>query len=47
MNRDWHAANPMPKRPSLQERIEWHRAHQQNCACREVPKSLEAYFRKE
>jgi peptidoglycan/xylan/chitin deacetylase (PgdA/CDA1 family) len=40
MNKDWHAANPMPKRPTLQQRIDWHREHQNHCACREIPKSL-------
>ena len=40
MNKPWHAANPMPPKPTLEQRIQWHREHQKQCACREVPKSL-------
>jgi hypothetical protein len=46
MNKDWHAAHPMPKNPTLQQRIDWHREHQKYCACREVPKSLLSSFKK-
>jgi hypothetical protein len=46
MNKDWHASNPMPKNPTLQQRIDWHREHQKHCACREIPKSLLPYFKK-
>jgi len=45
MNKDWHARNPMPARPTLEQRISWHREHQARCACREVPKSLLPYLK--
>jgi len=41
INKAWHLANPMPKNPTLEQRIMWHDAHQLNCSCRPVPKSLE------
>lgn len=34
MNAEWHVKNKMPKNPTLDERIEWHLAHAQNCTCR-------------
>lgn len=46
MNKEWHSAHPMPKNATLQQRIEWHREHQERCACREVPRSIAAYFNK-
>lgn len=41
----WHQKNKMPKNPTLQERLAWHREHQKHCGCREIPKSLEQYFK--
>jgi hypothetical protein len=40
MNSTWHEQNKMPPRPTLEQRIHWHKEHQKHCACREVPKSL-------
>jgi hypothetical protein len=37
MNAAWHRLHPMPRNPSLAQRVMWHRAHQRNCACRPVP----------
>lgn len=34
VNKDWHLANKMPKRPTLDQRIEWHLDHSKNCQCR-------------
>jgi hypothetical protein len=45
MNKLWHRQNRMPA--TLEQRIEWHREHQQHCACREAPKSLLAYLKKQ
>ena len=39
---DWHRANPMPKNPTLDQRIAWHVAHARHCACRPVPPGLAA-----
>jgi len=40
LNREWHEAHRMPKNPSLEERIEWHFAHANACACRPIPASV-------
>lgn len=40
MNKAWHDKHPMPKNPTIEQRIEWHLAHQKNCACREIPAKL-------
>lgn len=47
LNRAWHAAHPMPKNPSLQQRIDWHLAHQQHCGCRPgLPAKLQEAMKK-
>lgn len=46
LNRVWHLAHPMPKNPSFEERVEWHIAHQKNCACRPVPGRLAEEMKK-
>jgi hypothetical protein len=40
MNKLWHEQNKMPPKATLDQRIQWHSAHQIYCACREVPKNL-------
>lgn len=30
----------MPKNPTEEERIEWHREHAKACSCRPIPKNL-------
>lgn len=40
INKEWHAENKMPKRPTLDERIAWHSQHRKHCACREIPEKL-------
>jgi hypothetical protein len=47
MNRDWHLANKLPKAASFEQRVEWHKAHLANCACRtdlpsDVRKAIES-----
>jgi hypothetical protein len=37
INKQWHEANRMPARASLDQRIAWHREHQQHCSCRAMP----------
>jgi uncharacterized protein YdeI (YjbR/CyaY-like superfamily) len=39
---EWHKLNKMPKSPSRNERLHWHREHQTFCGCRPVPKSLQS-----
>lgn len=46
LNSKWHLNNSMPKNPTLEQRIAWHRQHKKNCSCRPIPKSLEPYFLK-
>ncbi|MEJ0013107.1 MAG: hypothetical protein WDM94_10885 [Bauldia sp.] len=40
INAAWHDANPMPKNPTLDQRIAWHVAHARHCGCRPVPDKL-------
>jgi hypothetical protein len=40
INAAWHRANPMPKNPTLDQRIAWHVAHARNCGCREMPEKI-------
>jgi hypothetical protein len=37
INRGWHEKHPMPKKPTQEQRIKWHLAHQKNCGCRPIP----------
>ena len=40
LNAAWHHAHRMPKNPTLEQRIAWHLAHAQACACRPMPASV-------
>lgn len=40
INKTWHLAHKMPKKPTLEERIAWHIAHSRHCGCREIPGSI-------
>jgi uncharacterized protein YdeI (YjbR/CyaY-like superfamily) len=42
--RDWHLTHPMPKNPSLTQRIKWHKEHQKYCTCRPIPENLKKYL---
>ena len=46
MNKEWHRANEMPKNATFEQRVEWHKEHIANCACRtappEIAKAIEA-----
>ncbi len=46
LNAEWHKANPMPKRPTLQERIRWHQDHREHCACRPIPAKLQEQMKR-
>ena len=39
-NKLWHERNRMPRNPTVQQRIEWHLAHADNCGCRPVPQGV-------
>jgi len=40
LNAAWHRAHPMPRNPSLDERIRWHQAHADHCGCRPIPEGV-------
>ncbi len=40
INADWHRAHPMPKNPTLDQRIGWHVEHAKHCGCREITGKL-------
>lgn len=42
LNKAWHLAHPMPKNPTIEQRIEWHLEHLRHCACRPIPEKLKA-----
>ncbi|MGZ8649669.1 MAG: hypothetical protein ACXW08_13755 [Solirubrobacteraceae bacterium] len=44
INADWHNAHRMPKNPTFEQRLEWHRAHARECGCRKPPADLEAWI---
>jgi hypothetical protein len=46
LNVTWHKMHPMPKNPSLLERIDWHLDHYKNCGCREIPPKLKDEIKK-
>jgi hypothetical protein len=47
LNKDWHLANKMPKNPSLEQRITWHKKHQKHCSCAPIPKKLQEEIRRQ
>ncbi|MHB9052522.1 MAG: hypothetical protein ACYC5F_00820 [Thermoleophilia bacterium] len=51
INKEWHLANKMPKNPTLEERMLWHREHLKHCDCRptspEFRRELKEYFKEE
>ncbi|MGD1019600.1 MAG: hypothetical protein ABSA12_09800 [Verrucomicrobiia bacterium] len=46
MNGSWHQRHPMPKKPTLEQRVNWHLAHAKACGCREIPKTVKAELRR-
>lgn len=40
INKAWHLAHIMPKKPTVDQRIDWHIAHSRHCGCREMPASI-------
>jgi hypothetical protein len=47
MNKTWHKRHPMPRNATPGQRVRWHLAHAAACACREMPKSVQAAIRAE
>ena len=46
LNRQWHADNKMPDRPTLDQRVEWHKEHMLHCGCRGIPADIKAEIEK-
>ncbi len=47
INADWHKKHPMPKKPTLEQRVHWHKEHLKHCSCRNVlPAGLLAEMKK-
>jgi hypothetical protein len=40
MNERWHERHPMPKNPTLAQRVSWHTVHAEQCGCRPMPKTV-------
>lgn len=40
MNAAWHDAHPMPKNPTLEQRVAWHLEHARECGCRAIPATV-------
>jgi hypothetical protein len=45
-NTKWHLNHPMPKNPTLEQRIAWHTAHIRHCQCRGIPDKLLAEMKR-
>jgi hypothetical protein len=37
---EWHEANRLPRRASLDQRVHWHLEHARECDCREIPPGI-------
>jgi hypothetical protein len=46
LNTGWHQGHPMPKEPTLRQRINWHVEHQEHCSCRDIPEKVKAAMKK-
>ena len=40
VNKSWHGKNVLGSKASVGRRIDWHVRHQENCGCKEMPKSI-------
>jgi hypothetical protein len=45
LDAEWHRKHPMPKNPTLEERIRWHVSHAKHCGCRPIPEGLSRAIR--
>lgn len=41
-NKYWQLQHPMQVNPTIEQKVEWHLAHQKNCSCRPIPAKLAA-----
>lgn len=46
INAEWHRAHVLGAHASLDDRVAWHRLHEQACNCRSMPESIRAEIRR-
>jgi hypothetical protein len=47
INKEWHMKNKMPKNPSFEQRVKWHKEHNKHCKCRPgFPEKLKQEMKK-
>jgi hypothetical protein len=47
INAEWHKANKIPARSTLDQRVAWHLAHLKACGCRtNLPASISAELKR-
>ena len=47
INKDWHMRNKMPKNATFEEKVKWHKEHNENCSCHPgFPKKLKEEMKK-
>ena len=47
INAEWHKANRMPPRATLDQRVQWHLAHVAACRCRtDLPATIVAELKR-
>ncbi|MFH1802267.1 MAG: hypothetical protein ABH864_02325 [archaeon] len=34
INKEWHMENKMPAKATFEQRVKWHREHNNHCSCR-------------
>ena len=42
MNTDWHNEHVLGSNAPMEERVRWHLQHTAKCACRPIPKDVQA-----
>jgi hypothetical protein len=47
INTEWHKQHRMPKNPTLDQRLKWHKEHLKNCNCRPLTPKLREEFKKQ
>lgn len=48
INAEWHKANRMPPKASLDQRVQWHLAHLKACGCRtDLPATIVAELKRQ
>lgn len=40
INKDWHKKNPMPRKATSNQKIQWHVDHVRECGCRPIPPKI-------